>query len=86
MKKIIFLIVILALGVALGMYLQHKPQTGKIENQVQQAAGQAGAEIQAGAKKVDEAATNIAADVKAGAQKADQVVTNAVGEVKDKLN
>jgi uncharacterized protein HemX len=100
MKKIILLIIVLAAGIALGIYFQKQPQAQKIETQVQQDATQAGADVKAGEQKVEAAsadvkagaqkagdvATNVVGQVKTDAQKVDAAATNAVGEVKDKLN
>jgi outer membrane murein-binding lipoprotein Lpp len=100
MKKIILLIIVLAAGIALGIYFQRQPKTQKIEDQLQSDAAQAGADVKAGEQKVDaaaadvkagvqkasEVATNVVGDVKAAAQKVDQAATNAVGEVKQKMN
>jgi len=100
MKKFILLVIILAAGVALGIYLQKKPAAQKIETQIQTDTSQAGADVKAGEQKVEaaaaevksgvqkagEVATNVAGEIKTGAQKAVQAVTNAVGEIKQKLN
>jgi uncharacterized protein YxeA len=100
MKKIILIVVILAAGIALGIYLQRQPKAQKIETQVQTDAEQAGADAKAGIQKVDavaadvkegmqkagDVATNVVDQVKAGAQKAVEFTTNAAGEIKQKLN
>ena len=99
MEKIILLIIILAAGIALGIYFQRQPKTQKIETQLQADAGQAGADAKAGVQKADavvaevkegvqkagEVATNVMGQVKADAQKLGEATTNAIGEVKDKL-
>jgi uncharacterized protein HemX len=78
MKKMILVIIILAVGIALGVYFQKQPKAQKIETQVQADAEQAGADVKEGMQKVDAAAI----EVKEGAQKAGDVVTNVVGQVK----
>lgn len=78
MKKFILLIIVLAGGIALGIYFQKQPQAQKIETQVQTDATQAAADVKEGAKKVDAAA----AAVKAGVQKADALATNVEAHIK----
>ena len=85
MKKFFLLLVILAVGVALGIYFQKQPKADQLEDQVKTGAAQAGADLKEGVQKAGEVATNIAAEVKAGAQKAGAAATNAVGEIKQKL-
>jgi uncharacterized protein YxeA len=96
MKKIILFIIILAVGVALGVYLQKQSKTQMIETTLQTDAEQAGADVKAGVQKADavaaqvkedvhkagDMATNVAAQVKVDAQKAGAAVTNVVGEIK----
>jgi uncharacterized protein HemX len=72
MKKLILVVIVLAVGIALGIYFQRQPKTQKIETQLQTDAGQAGVQ------KVDA----VAAEVKAGIQKAGDVATNVLGQVK----
>ncbi len=85
MKKIILLIIVLAAGIALGVYFQKQTKAQKIETQVQTDADKAGDAVKEGVQKTESIATNVAADVKAGAQKVSEFTTNAVGEIKSKL-
>ena len=85
MKKIILLIIVLAAGIALGVYFQKQTKAQKIETQVQTDADKAGDAVKEGVQKTERIATNVAADVKAGAQKVSEFTTNAVGEIKSKL-
>jgi uncharacterized protein HemX len=85
MRKIIFIIIVLAAGIAIGIYFQKQPQTKSIENNVQTDATKVKADVEEAADKTKDLATNVAAKVKAGAQKVHDVTTNAVGEVKDKM-
>ena len=85
MKKLILVVIVLAVGIALGIYFQRQPKAQKIETQVQTDAGQAGADVKAGVQKAGEVATNVLGQVKADAQKLGEATTNAIGEVKDKL-
>ena len=100
MKKIILVAIILAVGIALGVYFQKQPEAKKIETTIQTDANQVGAGVKAGGQKIEaaagdvkagvqkagEVATNVVGQVKTDAQKVDQAATNAIGEVKDKLN
>jgi hypothetical protein len=93
MKKIILIVIILAVGIALGIYLQKQPKAQKIETQAQtdvnageQKVDVATAEVKEGMQKAGDVATNVVDQVKAGAQKAVEFTTNAVGEIKQKLN
>lgn len=93
MKKIILVIIILAAGIALGIYLQRQPKSQTIETQMQtdvhtgvQKVDAAAAEVKAGMQKAGDVATNVVDHVKAGAQKAVEFTTNAAGEIKQKLN
>ena len=93
MKKIILIVLILAAGIALGIYLQKQPKTQKIESQVQtdvnagvQKVDAAGAEVKKDVQKAGDVATNVEGQVKADAQKVDEFTTNAVGEIKQKMN
>ena len=99
MKKIILVVIILAVGIALGIYFQKQPEAKKIETTIQTDVNQAGADVKAGEQKVETAAadvkagvqkaeavaTNVVGDVKTDAQKVDQAATNAVGEIKQKM-
>jgi uncharacterized protein HemX len=85
MRKIILLIIVLAAGIAIGIYFQKQPQTKTIENNAQTDAADVKAGVKEGVDKTKEVATNVAADVKEDAQKVHDVTTNAVGEVKDKI-
>jgi uncharacterized protein HemX len=85
MRKIILLIIVLAAGIALGIYFQKQTKAQKIENQVQTDADKAGAAMKEGVQKTESIATNVAADVKVGAQKVSEFTTNAVGEIKAKM-
>jgi hypothetical protein len=100
MKKIILIVIFLALGIALGIYLQKQPKAQKIETQMQTDAEQAGADAKAGVQTVDavaadvkegmqkagDVATNVVRQVKVDAQKVVEFTTNAAGEIKQKLN
>ena len=86
MKKIILFIIILAAGIAIGVYLQKQPKTEKIETQTQTDAEKAGEAVKTGVQKVETVATNVAEHVKTDAEKVGDVATNVVGEVKEKLN
>ena len=86
MKKIILFIIVLAAGIAIGVYLQKQPKTQKIETQTQTDAEKAGTAVKAWTEKVETVATNVAEHVKAGAEKVGDVATNVVDEVKQKLN
>jgi uncharacterized protein YxeA len=86
MKKIIFVIFVLAVGIGLGIYFQRQPKTEKVETKLQTEAEQAGADIKSGVAKAGDVATNVAGHVKAAAQKVGEFTTNAVGEIKQKLN
>ena len=85
MRKIILLIIVLAAGIALGIYFQKQTKAQKIENQAQTDADKAGDAIKEGVQKTESIATNVAADVKTGAQKVSEFTTNAVGEIKAKM-
>lgn len=99
MKKIILIVIILAAGIALGIYFQKQSEAKKIETTIQTDANQAGADVKAGEQKVEaaaadvkagvqkagEVATNVVGQVKTDAQKVDQAATNAVGEIKQKI-
>jgi len=82
MKKIILFIIVLAAGIALGIYFQKQPKAQNIEGQVQTDAAQAGAEVKAGVQTVEaagaDAKTNLAADI----QKSKAIATNVVADVK----
>jgi hypothetical protein len=93
MKKIILIVVILAAGIALGIYLQKQPKAQKIETQMQtdvntgvQKVDAAAAEVKEGVQKAGDMATNVEGQVKADAQKVGEFTTNAAGEIKQKLN
>ena len=86
MKKIILFIIILAAGIALGIYFQKQPKNQKLETQAHTDVEKAGEAVKTGVEKVETVATNVAEHVKAGAEKAGDVATNMVGEVKQKLN
>ena len=79
MKKLILLLLFLAVGVALGMYLEKQPRTQKIETTFKSDSQQVGNAVQTGVQKAVAVATNVAAQVKTG-------VTNAVDQIKQKLN
>jgi len=81
MKKLVFLVVVLAVGIGIGIYFQRQPQAKKIETQVEQA----GVDVKAGLQKADAAATNVVDQVKADTQKVVEYTTNAAGEIKQKL-
>ena len=85
MKKIILVVIILAVGIALGVYFQKQTKAQKIETQAQTDAERAGEAVKAGVQKVETVATNVAQHVEAGAQKVGEVATNVVGEVKQKM-
>jgi uncharacterized protein (UPF0333 family) len=82
MKKLIFLVIVLAVGIGVGIYFQRQPKAQKIETQVEQA----GADVKAGLQKAGDAATNVVGQVKVDAQKVVEFTTNAAGEIKQKLN
>ncbi len=93
MKKIILIVIILAAGIALGIYLQKQPKTQKIETQVQtdinagvQKVDAAAAEVKEDVQKAGDVATNVEGQVKADAQKVGEFTTNAAGEIKQKMN
>lgn len=81
MKKIILVVIILAVGIALGIYFQKQPEAKRIETTIQADAAQAGADVKTGEQKIEAAA----ADVKADVQKAESAATNAAGEIKQKM-
>jgi uncharacterized protein HemX len=85
MKKVILLIIVLAAGIALGVYFQKQTKAQKIETKAQTDAEQAGDAVKEGVQKVETVATNVAEHVEAGARKAGEVATNAVGEIKQKM-
>jgi hypothetical protein len=58
MKKIIVFLLILAAGIAIGVYLQRQPKSQKIETQVQTDAEKVEASVKAGVQKAGEVATN----------------------------
>ena len=64
MKKLILLVIILAVGIGLGIYFQRQPKAEKIENRVQMDAEQADADVKADAQKVVEFTTNAAGELK----------------------
>jgi uncharacterized protein HemX len=82
MKKIVFIVVVLAAGIGIGIYFQKQPAAKKIEMDVEQA----GVDVKAGVQKADDVATNIEGQVKQDAQKVDATATNAAGEIKQKMN
>lgn len=96
MKKIVVFLIILAVGIAIGVYLQKQPKARQIETEMQTGAEKAGADVKAGVQKADavaadvkedahkagEMATNVAGEVKAGAKKAVEAATNVVDKIK----
>ncbi len=93
MKKIILIVIILAAGIAFGLYLQKQSKTQKLETQMQtdmkegvQKADAIAADVKEDVHKAGDMATNVAAQVKADAQKVVQATTNVVGEAKEKLH
>lgn len=97
MKKLLLLLIVLAIGFALGVYYAKQPKTEKIETKVQAGVSQVSDAVKAGVQKAGAVASDVKDDLAAGAQKvvaattnvAAQVktgVTNAVGEIKQKLN
>ncbi len=78
MKKIILLILVLAAGIALGIYFQKQTKAQKLETQVQTDVGQVETDAKAGVQKADA----VAGAVKVDAQKVAAVVTNAVDKLK----
>lgn len=82
MKKIIPVIIILAVGIALGIYFQRQPETQKIENKTQTDAEQAGEAVKGGVQKVEAAATVVKTNIEAGIQKSGKIATNVAAQVK----
>jgi hypothetical protein len=64
MKKIIFYVLILAVGFVLGVLFQKKPADQKLETTVQADTRQAATDVKAGAQKAGEVATNLEGDIK----------------------
>ena len=82
MKKIILFLIILAAGIALGVYFQKQSKAQKIETKMQTDAEQAGDAVKEGAQKVEAAGAEAKTDIEAGVQKSESIATNAAAQVK----
>ena len=82
MKKIILIVIVLAAGVALGIYFQREPKAEKIETTIQTDASQARTDIKAGEQKIETAATTIKTNIEAGVHKSEKIATNVAAHVK----
>ena len=82
MKKIILFIIVLAAGIALGLYFQKQSKTQKIETQVQTDADKAGDVAKEGVQKADAVAADVKSGVQTGIQKSEGIATNVVADVK----
>jgi len=82
MKKIILLIIVLAVGIALGIYFQKQTKIQKIETKAQTDAEQAGDAVKEGVQKVEAVGTEVKADLNEGVQKSEAIATNVAGQVK----
>jgi hypothetical protein len=83
MKKIILFIIILAVGIALGIYFQKQSKTQKIETQAQTDADKAGDVVKEGVQKVDAVAADVKSGIQTGVQKSEGIATNVAGQVKE---
>jgi len=68
MKKLIPILVVLAVGIAAGVYLQTQPNSQDLEITARTDADQAGAAVKADAQKVGEVVADAKADLKAGVE------------------
>ncbi len=82
MKKIILLIIVLAAGIAIGVYFQKQSKVQKIETQAQTEADKAGDDVKEGIQKVDAVAADVKSDIATGVQKSKDIATNVVADVK----
>jgi hypothetical protein len=82
MKKFILFLVILAAGIALGIYFQKQSKAQKIETKAQTDAEQAGDAVKEGVQKVDAVAADVKTDVEAGVDKTKEIATNVAAQVK----
>jgi uncharacterized protein HemX len=82
MKKIILFIIVLAVGIALGIYFQKQTKTQKIEAKAQTDAEQAGDTVKEGVQKVNAVAADMKTDIKEGVQKSESIATNVAAQAK----
>lgn len=82
MNKIILVIIILAAGIALGIYFQKQPKTQKLESNAQTDARQADTDVKEGVQKAGAIVSDVKTDIKAGVEKTKEIATNIAGQVK----
>jgi hypothetical protein len=76
------LIIVLAAGIALGIYLQKQPEVQKLETKTQADVGQADADAKGGTQKMDAVAADVKSDIKTGVEKSKEIATNVAAQVK----
>ncbi|MEJ0088746.1 MAG: hypothetical protein WDM80_03190 [Limisphaerales bacterium] len=82
MKKIIPIVVILAAGIAVGIYFQKQPKSQELETNAKKDVEQAGADVKTGMQKVGDAAADVKTDIKTGVEKTKDIATNIADQVK----
>ena len=82
MKKLVPFIIVLAVGIALGIYFQKQPKTEKLETKAETDAGQADADAKEGAQKANSLAADVKTDIQAGVDKTKEIATNVADKVK----
>ena len=82
MKNIILIIIVLAAGIALGIYFQMQPKTQKIETKTEMDASHAADDVKTDTQKADSIAASVKTDIKAGVDKTKEIATNVVDKVK----
>ena len=82
MKKFMLFIIILAVGITLGVYLQKQSKTQKIESQVQTDADKTGNVVKEGVQKVEAVTADVKSGVQTGMEKTKDIATNVAADVK----
>ena len=82
MKKIILLVIVLAAGIALGVYFQKQSKAQKIETQAQTDAEKAGDVAKEGVQKVEAVAADVKSGIQTGVDKTKDFATNVAADVK----
>ena len=73
---------VLAVGIALGVYFQKQSKAQKIETQTQTDADKAGDAVKEGVQKVDAVAADVKSDIATGVDKTKDFATNVAADVK----
>jgi uncharacterized protein HemX len=82
MKKLILILIVLAVGIAAGIYFQKQPKSQELETRARTDAEQVGADVKTDAQKAGEVAADAKADLKLGVEKSKEAATNVADTVK----